>query len=205
MLAANHPWLNEARRPMSSADSSVRCLTSSFSVAPSASCEYRSFQCLVLIGVIASKIQWVHVLQAEDLSKRLQCPRWYGFGSTLHRLVWNQSQKHQRNQAFRRFRMKIWCNLHRISSKEKPTSFDSGRSTHRGAFGMRWLLTILERRCDKTRETQCEFPKYQIPSLTQRLSMTFHATSSCHPFLAPQHQQFPNHGEETRVVMRGQL
>ena len=30
---------------MSSPDSAVRCLTSSFSVAPSASCEYRSFQC----------------------------------------------------------------------------------------------------------------------------------------------------------------
>lgn len=142
---------------MSSPDSAVRCLTSSFSVAPSASCEYRSFQCWLVPShpkcnefMFCRQKIWAKDSNVHDgMASEVPCTDLFEI----------KAKKHQRNQAFPRFKMNIWCNFNGISSKEKPTSLDSGRSTHRGAFGMRWLLTILERRCDETRETQCEFPK----------------------------------------------
>ena len=133
MLAANHPWLNKAKRPMSS-----------------------SWQCCTLPDILllrcTERFLWIQKLSVFSLHWCHRIPnsmsscsagRRFEQKTPMSTMVWLRkypaqtcsklSKQKIRNQAFRRFGMKIWCNLQRISRKEKPTSLDL-----RVTYGKTW-------------------------------------------------------------------
>ena len=213
MLAANHPWLNKAKRPMSS-----------------------SWQCCTLPDILllrcTQRFLWIQKLSVFSLHWCHRIPnsmsscsagRRFEQKTPMSTMVWLRKypaqtcsklskQKIQkpsiskiRNEDLVQFAENFKKGKTNISWLESDIWKNLGRSTHRGTFGMRWLLTILERRCEmwdaKNMQRPCEIPASHRGCSwhsTQRLV----ATRSLRHFGQLQLTTVKKHGETNGNVWR---